>query len=706
MTMLLNRRRLPWSSFQLAAALTIFAGSWAGACDCGGKEEIRAFGGSSSLGGSLTSETFRPPIESEPIALSSAWVIRTILEGGSGAGQPDGADGVAAADVDLDGIEDLATGHEQGLRTTVKFNPGPALVRLPWPKVTLPTVNSCSPEDAQVEDLDADGAPDVIAGCETGTSTIEIYFAPAPPNTRSELLVAANWTRVQITAATQRSMRIVPIDIVGDSALELVVGGKESSCGTPPIGEAQVGYYSSATPRNGASWTFTPWVPVGWTQQLYVLDFDADTDLDVVYSDYERVDCPAIDNSRRGGRWLELDATAALVDEHPITAVEGNHRWFTLYDADEDDDLDYLDCHSDAGPPPVSTLQWLLNGGGGLSWTSDALPSMGNVGACIHPIVFDPDLDGRHDIAVSYSHAQGRSGAIWMRRLAGASLVGASWARGEISGSLDADSDVKFDNLVVGDPDGDGDPDLYTSEQHIPAGTGPGLGVVYLDNPRIPFVPPEPPAAIVCTALDSGSGTAATSAVTNSLSPAPNAVIYAVFQSSLAANPAAPTTVTGNGLTWAQEETIAWHNDGDRRMTVFRAMGAAPSSGAITASWGAVSQTSFLWSVIQCTGVDAGGTSGSAATVQSVTTTVTGATTLTNTLAALAAPTSVHLAFVGLNINNATAPDADFAELTDVAVGTGAAGLEAEWATNQTAVTPTFATANAGAISLEVRIAP
>jgi hypothetical protein len=641
------------------------------------------------------------------ISLSARWQIRTILAGVSGAGNPDGADGVARADVDGDGLDDLATGHEQGLRTTVKFNPGPALVQSPWPHVVLPTVNSCSPEDAQIADVDGDGAMDIIAGCETGAATIEIYFAPDPPNTREELLIAANWTRVTLTNATQRSMRIVPIDIVGDAALELVVGGKESSCGVPPIGEAQVGYYATATPRTGGSWTFTSWVPVGWTQQMYVLDFDGDTDLDVVYSDYERIDCPIIDNSRRGGRWLELDASAVLVNEHAITDVIGNHRWFTLFDADGDTDLDYLDCHSDAGPPPVSLLQWWINGGGGTSWTTSALPTMANVGACIHPIVVDIDNNDVQDIAVSYSHAEGRSGVIWMLR-DGPSLTDSSWKRGEIAGNLDSNSDVKFDNLIAYDVDADGDQDLVTSEQHIPDGTGPGLGVLYMENPLIRFVappPPAPPAAIECALLTSGSGTASTTAVTASVSPTANAVVYAVFQSSLASEPDSPSSVTGNGLTYVQEEAVSWHNEGDRRMTVFRALGASPSAGALTATW-AESQTSFVWQVIQCTGVDTGGTSGSSATVQSVTTTATAAVTITNTLAALGAATSVNLSFVGLQINSSVTPDGDFVELADTAIGTGAQTLESEWATNQTEVTATFASANAGAISLEVKIAP
>ncbi len=666
-----------------------------------------------------------PPVQME-IDLLAQWAVHVIVAGGNGAGQPDGADGLPLPmmDLDGDGLLDTATGHEQGLRVTLSFNPGPASSESLWPTVTLPSVNMCSPEDAQFADVDADGAIDIIAGCETGTSTIEIFFAPSPPNTRAELLVAANWSRVQVTTATQRSMRVIPHDLVGDDSLELVVGGKESSCGTPPIGEADIGYYTSETPRTGSSWVFTPIVPAGWTQQMYVLDFDGDTDDDIVYSDFERIDCPAIDNSRRGVRWLELDASAALVEEHQISVLEGNHRWFSLYDADGDGDQDVLDCESLSGPPPVSELQWLINGGGGESWTSTPIPTQTTVGSCIHVIVADFDKDSAPDIAVSYSHADAASGVIWLKR-AGATIAGATYERGEVSGILDLDSDVKFDNLVALDVDGDEDLDLITTEQHVPAGTGPGLGVVWLENPLAPVdpgvgdddAPPDdgddvPPddgvddgggGAIVCSALTSGTGLANTQAVTSSVTPTANAVVYAAFLSSLASEPDAPTTVTGNGLTYVQEETVAWHNEGDRRMTVFRAQGASPSAGALTATW-AESQTSFQWVVIECTGASTAGTNGSGATVQSVTTTAIAVLTHTNTLAALVNASSVHLAFWGLNVIGPIAPDADFVELAETSIGTGAANLHVEWAEGDLPVTPTWpASANVGGISIEVR---
>jgi hypothetical protein len=45
---------------------------------------------------------------------------------------------------------------------------------------------------------------------------------------------------------------------------------------------------------------------------------------------------------------------------------------------------------------------------------------------------------------------------------------------------------IKFDNLVWYDIDNDGDLDAVTSEQHEPNPPGPGLGVIWYENPLNP----------------------------------------------------------------------------------------------------------------------------------------------------------------------------------------------------------------------------
>ena len=61
------------------------------------------------------------------------------------------------------------------------------------------------------------------------------------------------------------------------------------------------------------------------------------------------------------------------------------------------------------------------------------------------------------------------------------------WDRGEISGDAIGDG-VKFDNLIWYDIDEDGDLDVITTEQNEPMvdGPGPGLGVIWYENPMNP----------------------------------------------------------------------------------------------------------------------------------------------------------------------------------------------------------------------------
>lgn len=636
----------------------------------------------------------------------SGWTMHTILAGANGAGFPDGADGIDMADVDGDGLLDVAVGHEQGLRATLSFNPGTTgnLVEGLWPTVTLPSTggNLCSPEDVAIADVDLDGALDLVAACETGLVRVTVLYAPTPPNTRSELLDPANWTRVDLTASATngRAMRVRAIDLAGDSAVELVVGGKESD-GPPEA--AHVGYYSSATPRVAASWTFTSVVPAGWVMNMYVVDFNADGDLDIIYSDRDPINTPGTDNSKRGVRWLDSDgADPPAFTERTISAIESVHKWFMLLDWDGDLDLDVLDCRSD---PSINTSTAYINGGGGLSWTTQSIPQPSGVGQCQHAYSVDWNLDTFPDLTFSYSNGEGLSTAAgWTNGVA--SLTAPSLSRLEISGILSTTSDVKMDNQFWDDVDQDGDQDLLLTEQHVPNDNGPGIGVVYFENPTVTFEAPPAPSAITCSSLTSGySAVGATSIATASVSPGSNRLIVAVFQSALAAGPAAPT-VTGNGLTWVQIQTLQYHTSNARRITFFRALGAAPTPGAITASYGATSQTAFSWSIVECANVDTSGTNGSGAVVQNATNTATGATSISNTLAALGAATSVHLGAVALAGNNATTPDPDFAELSDNGGNTGAQSLEVEWAANQTVMTPTFGTNNAGAISIEVKIAP
>lgn len=641
-----------------------------------------------------------------PTASEPGWPLHVIVAGANGAGNADGADGVQGCDFDGDGLNDMVVGHEQGLRVTLSFNPGPYsnLVESPWPTVFLggPGTTFGSVEDAVCGDVNEDGALDIVAASETGAKRVSVMFAPAPPNTRTELLDSANWTRVDLDAsANNRSMRAKVIDIAGDSSPELVVGGKESD--GPPVAAA-LGYYSSETPTDGASWTFTSIVPVGWVMDMYVQDFNGDGDIDIIYSDRDPIDTPGSDTTKRGVRWLESDgADPPAFTEHAIGPVESFWKWFDVYDWDGDTDLDIIACRSS---PDFNESSIFINGGGGTSWSEIVVPQPARVGQCQEAFVVDVDGADGVDLAFSYSNAQSLSAAVWYK--VGGTPLSPTFTRNEISGVLSTTSDVKMDNQYWGDLDGDTDLDLVLTEQHVPNGNGPGIGIVYLENPLIQFIVPPTPPGVSCSLLTSGSSTTdGTSVVTASFAPSANALVIATFASALAAGPTAPT-LAGNGLTYVQQQTQQYAASNARRVTSFRAMGASPSAGAITATWGA-SQTSFTWTVVECTGVDTGGTNGSSAVPQSTSANASAATSITVTLpGALAAASSNVLGYTSLDSQPGAGivPDVDGTELGEATVNTGPITSNAWNAVNQTAMTSTFTSSNAGAIILEVKASP
>lgn len=649
-----------------------------------------------------------PPGGSQPIAptipLDAPWTMHTILAGGQGAGEPDGADGLQLGDIDLDGKLDVVSGMEQGLRAYAAIMPHPSVVHQPWPSIELPAVppgtNLCSPEDAVIGDIDLDGAPDIGAGCETGAVKVTLLFAPSLPNSRNELLNPLNWTRIDLPAsAGNRSMRMQIVDVTGDGVPEIVVGGKEAN-GVP----SSIGYYQSDTPRDGASWVYVPIVAAGWVMQMYVVDFDVDGDLDIIYVDKVGITEPANDPTKRGLRLLKSDGLDPPTFTPTQIVNEPDHKWFEIVDWDGDGDLDVTDCRSGDGSPNEFKI-W-INGGAGSFWTSIPVDMPANVGECLQLTARDLDQDGDLDLAATYAQATNLSGLTWMRRDGPA--LSPTFERGEISGILDVDSDVKFDNLIWIDVDLDGDLDALSTEQHIPGGGGPGAGLVWFENPLIQLEPVAPEPAVACTLLTAGSTTTdGTSASTAPIQPGANRAVLAGVTSCNSGGPVV-ATMSGNGLTWDLAGSTSYAASNARRLTVRRAMGSAPTSEPLTFDFGVQTQTCFAWVVVECTGVDTSGSNGSGAAAE-VTTASSGASTVTTihtSLGAFPDERDRNVTFTALNIVNTVSPDLEFLELADVSVGSGSAAIEAAEAAGEEDADPTFSVSAAAQISARIRIAP
>lgn len=134
-------------------------------------------------------------------------------------------------------------------------------------------------------------------------------------------------------------------------------------------------------------------------------------------------------------------------------------------------------------------------------------------------------------------------------------------------------------------------------------------------------------------------------------------------------------TVTGNGQTWTQVITQLT-GDNTNRITTFRCLAAAPSTGTSTIDFGGVNQTFAGWLISDITGMDASGSNGSGAIVQAVG--ATGGPTASGSVT-LAAFGSVGNGTFGVfyprNTETSGTPGAGFTALNNVLFTSGNDGL-------------------------------
>lgn len=162
-------------------------------------------------------------------------------------------------------------------------------------------------------------------------------------------------------------------------------------------------------------------------------------------------------------------------------------------------------------------------------------------------------------------------------------------------------------------------------------------------------------------------------------------------------------TVTGNGLTWVQVNTVAL--DSNRgRLTVFRAMGASASTGAATITFPTNSQGGVVYQVADYAGIDTTGTNGSGAVVQSVTNSTAGATSLSASLAALASASNFGAAASCHVANEPETPGGGATNLVRDWFGTPVT-LSLMWEDNANVTTPAASwttSAPAAMVALEI----
>ncbi len=368
-----------------------------------------------------------------------------------------GADGIRLADVNGDGLPDITTGWEEGGAVRVYLNPGPVKAKEKWPAVTVGHVGDV--EDAVFVDLDGDGAVDVVSSCEGKTRSMFIHWAPKG---RERYLDEKAWRTEPLPASADvmRWMFCLPLQIDGKHGVDLVAGGKDK--------DAAIGWFEApAQARRLADWKWHPLRPCGWLMSLIARDMDGDGDMDIVFTDRK--------GANTGAAWLENpglgEAQARPWREHPIGGPGREVMFLELADLDRDGREDVL-----VGVKPREIL-WLRRlDRSGQAWEPHSIQQPQNTGTAKAANAADFDGDGKLDLVFSCESAKPPlHGLMWLS--CEGPFTAGTWVPHVLSGP----DGIKHDLVGIVDLNGDGRPDLITTEES--AGIShTGLGVIWYEN--------------------------------------------------------------------------------------------------------------------------------------------------------------------------------------------------------------------------------
>ena len=388
-----------------------------------------------------------------PLQGGEPWKLRTIDDSSQG------ADGVRLADINGDGLMDIATGWEEGGVVRAYLHPGHPKAILKWPAVTVGTVRSA--EDAVFADLDGDGNHDVISSCEGGTKTMFIHWAPRDP---ASFLDSSKWKTEAIpaTAKTQSWMYALPKSIDEKSGIDLIVSSKGKN--------GSVGWLEApADARNISGWKYHKLQDAGWIMSLISIDMNGDDREDILISDRR--------GPKRGVYWLEDPGPNAASDpgrwkRHEIGGGIREIKFISHGDLDQDGKTDIIAIDK-------TSIIWFRKTK--ISWTEHVIPLPEGVGGGKSAVTFDVNLDGKNDLVFSCEGAKAPlSGTRWLSFKD--SPFEKSWISHEIAGTRG----LKYDRIVPYDVDGDGDLDILCCEERNQ------LGVFWYQNPTTSRPRPGP----------------------------------------------------------------------------------------------------------------------------------------------------------------------------------------------------------------------
>ena len=193
---------------------------------------------------------------------------------------------------------------------------------------------------------------------------------------------------------------------------------------------------------------------------------------------------------------------------------------------------------------------------------------------------------------------------------------------------------------------------------------------------------------------------------TASISPAPNTLVTVAVLNHQGTAAAPSPTVTGGGMAaWEIVGSVTFFGTTPlKRLTIYRAMSAAPGSGPITIT-SSVTVANCQWIVSQWSGVDASGANGAGAIGLTGSTMGTAVTSLTLSLAAFASANNVAFGVFGIGSSSAIATaGSGFTTIAQQPSGEGTTGdLFAEWAVNRNSITATWPAKDAGALGVEIK---
>ena len=379
-----------------------------------------------------------------PLHSEEPWKRHTIDDSSKG------ADGVRLADVNGDGLMDIATGWEEGGVVRAYLHPGKDQAKRNWPAVTVGKVRSA--EDAVFADIDGDGNHDVISSCEGGTKTMFVHWAPTETGS---FLDPKKWTTesIPVTAKKQSWMYALPKSIDGKNGLDLIVSskGKNGSVGWLEIPKDA---------RKISDWKYHKLQAAGWIMSLISIDMNKDGKEDILISDRR--------GPKRGVYWLEYPGPEAARNSknwkrHEIGGQDREIKFISHGDLDQDGRTDVIAIDK-------TSIIWFRATKSGWQENVAVLPE--GVGGGKSAVVFDVNSDGKNDLVFSCEGAKAPlSGTRWLSFKD--SPFEKKWQSHEIAGP----KGLKYDRLVPYDVDGDGDLDLLCCEERDQ------LGVFWYENP-------------------------------------------------------------------------------------------------------------------------------------------------------------------------------------------------------------------------------